>query len=184
MRIILCTAALLLLTACGSTTDNADNAPGQVASLETGSATESAKDGQPQDDRPRQRIDDTPEQSKRVSEPYRKCMGENGIPIGRDKNGPHLSSEEYEVIQPKAWEACKDKFPLPAWELDAKNPESMDFIHRVVECLRNNGAKVEERPAEPGEDQNGFEYVGDNSHIGTGEGMELSKKCMKESLQK
>ena len=179
MRLILCLTTLLALTACG----NAESAPQQVASLQTND--QKAAGTAPADDkRPRERIDDTPEQAAKVSEPYRKCMEENGIPMGKRKDGPHLSSEEYAVLQPKAWEKCKDKFPLPAWELDKNNPESMDYIHRVVECLRRNGAKVEERPAKPGEDQNGFEYVGDNSHIGTGQGMELSSRCMKESLHK
>lgn len=178
MRVILCLTALLALTACGS-----ENTPQQVASLQTGQATNSG--GQPpKEDRPRERIDDTPEQAAARSEPYRKCMAENGIPVGRGKEGPFLSDEEYDRVWPKAWEKCQDKFPLPAWEFDKNNPESLDYIHRVVECLRRAGAKVEERPAGPGESQNSFEYVGDNSHIGTEGGMALTDRCQKESLRK
>ncbi|GLZ30454.1 hypothetical protein Lesp02_26430 [Lentzea sp. NBRC 105346] len=173
-------AALLALTACGSTENPAQQ---QVASLQSSDSAPTST-APPDDKRPRERIDDTPEQAKKVSEPYQKCMGENGIPIGRGKEGPFLSDEEYKQVWPKAWEKCKDKFPLPAWELDKNNPESMDFIHRVVECLRKAGANVEERPAKPGEDQNGYEFVGDNSHIGTGEGMAMGSRCMKESLHK
>lgn len=179
MRVILCMAALVALTACSS----AEKAPQQVASLQTNQTSNTAAET-PKGEQPRERIDDTPEQAAKRSEPYRKCMGENGIPIGRGKEGPHLSSEEYKVVQPKAWEKCKHLFPLRAWEFDKNNPESMDFVHRVVECLRGKGAKVEERPAGPGEDTNGYEYVGDNSHISTGQGMEMSKRCEQESLRK
>lgn len=178
MRVILCMAALLTLTACGTAEQTT-----QVASLQT-SGSSPTSSAAPQDERPRERIDATPEEKKRISEPYAKCMTENGIPVGGPRKEGHLSSEEYKRVWPKAWEKCEKFFPLPAWEFDKNNPESMDYIHRVVECLRKAGASVEERPAGPGEQQNSFEYTGDNLGLSTVDGMALTERCQKESLRK
>ncbi|GLZ30455.1 hypothetical protein Lesp02_26440 [Lentzea sp. NBRC 105346] len=179
MRVTLCLAALLALAACGT----AEEAPRQqVASLHTGDqpATSAAP---VEDERPRERIDDTPEQKRKNLDPYLRCMTDNGIPEGGTKSRPDLSSAQYREAWPKAQAKCKDKFPLPAWELDRNNPESMDFIHRVVECMRKAGVTVEEQPARPGEEQNGYS-IRDNAEVSVAKGMEISSQCKKESVRK
>src|SRR5687767_8409411 len=135
MRLILCMAAALTLTACGA----AEQAPPQVASLQTaGSGATSAVP--PSSEQPRERIDDTPEQARARAKPYGDCLKANGMPFGKQEAAA-MSAEEYKRIQPIAWEKCKHLFPLRAWEFDKNNPESMDFIHRVVQCMRAAGAK-------------------------------------------
>lgn len=178
MRLILCMSAVLALTACGT----AEQPTPQVASLQTaGSGATSA--APPSSEQPRERIDDTPEQAAARSKPYRDCMKSNGVPFGKAEAAA-MSDEEYERVQPAAWAKCKHLFPLRAWEFDKTNPESMDFIHRVVQCMRAAGAKVEEKPAGPGVDFNGYGFVGENPQFAEGKGMELSSRCEKESLRR
>ncbi|TWP45223.1 hypothetical protein FKR81_39815 [Lentzea tibetensis] len=169
-------AAVFVLTACGT----AENSTPQVASLQTSGTTAT---GAAQPEQQRARIDDTPEQARARSKPYGDCMSANGMPDTKEEAAA-MPAEEYKRLQPIAFAKCEHLYLLPPWEYDKSNPESLDFIHRVVECLRAAGAKAEERPAGPGEQQNSWAYVGDNSHIGTLEGMELTQRCEKESLRK
>lgn len=98
-----------------------------------------------------------------------RCLDEHGI-TKRDMDR-----------DPSAKAVCLPKEPLPPWEYDAANPESSDFVHRMVQCLRQKGVKeVDEVPAGGGESGNtvSFGKSGDSDSIS--KGLALTPVCEKE----
>src|SRR6185295_1598082 len=102
----------------------------QVASLTTPGSS-AAPTSASQEQRPRERLDMTPEDYEALSAPYEQCL----VGYGVDKKGrapggsgkPEPSKEEID----KALKACESKLPLPPWEKDVNNPEAVDFANRV-----------------------------------------------------
>src|SRR6185436_6417498 len=117
-------AALLVLTACSA---QALKAP-EVASLSTPAGT-AAPTSAAKEERPRERLDMTPEDYEALVVPWKQCMADLGLdPKGRAQPGsgrPEPSKDEVD----RALKACESKDPLPPWERDATNPDAVDFAN-------------------------------------------------------
>ncbi|PRY39892.1 hypothetical protein [Umezawaea tangerina] len=154
-------AALLALTACSAQAPKAS----EVASLSTpanasasagASASAAAKE-----ERPRERLDMTPEDFEALQAPWRQCMAEHGMDQkGRAEPGrPEPAKEDVD----KALVECESKDPLPPWEKDSTNPEAVDFANRVVQCLREKGVRYVEVVNEPGATMVSYAFGGPNN---------------------
>jgi len=167
-------ALLLLLAACGSPAK-----PPEVASITPPGSSAAAPTSAAREQRPRERIDGTPEDYEALLGPYNQCMAGFGLdPKGaRAAEGsgrPQPTREE----QDKALKACEPKMPLPPWEKDANNPEALDFANRVVQCLRNKGVRYVEVSNEPGGDTVAYAFGGPNNDAASITlGLEHVKEC-------
>lgn len=139
---VLVVAATLALSGCGSAEPAA--AP-EVATLTSPSAAVSAS---PAAQRPRERLDTTPEEFEAMLGPYNKCMTEHGAPSKADMakaGAPRPASEKEMAKYDEANRVCEPQyFPLPPWEKDPANPDAKDFARDVVKCLKGKGVKYVE----------------------------------------
>ncbi|BCY10684.1 hypothetical protein L3i22_057720 [Actinoplanes sp. L3-i22] len=134
---------MLALSACGSPAK--ETAAPEVATLASPSAAVSAS-AAPQ--RPRERLDTTPEEFEAMLAPYNNCMAEHGALSKSDlakgavaKPGSDKDTAKFD----EANRICEPQyFPLPPWEKDPANPESKDFARDVVKCLKSKGVKYVE----------------------------------------
>ncbi|PRY21033.1 hypothetical protein [Pseudosporangium ferrugineum] len=146
--LVLAAVAVVALPACGSSKDEAA-APGggaKVATLQSTAPTPDASASKkPQ--RPRERLDTTPEEYEALLKPYKQCMGENGVPQKASGRGgpvgaPRPATAAENAKFDKANRICEPLYmPLPPWEKDPANPESRDFAVKVVKCLKGKGVK-------------------------------------------
>lgn len=174
---------LAVLAGCSTTPEPED----RVASLETtGSNPPAVSATDPAAGRPRERLDMTQEEHLAMFETYDRCLAENGYDSGKAKeaaaNGPVDGPVPDESQLAAAEAACLGKKPLPPWEYDTANPESSDFVHKVVQCLRDKGVRyVEESPLNPGDDRRGIALGGeDNDPESISKGLDLIPTCEKE----
>ncbi|MEV7045050.1 hypothetical protein [Amycolatopsis sp. NPDC051061] len=170
-RFMLAASAVALLAGCSS-----PPAPDRVATLPTaGSATTSAVPADPDNGRPRERIDMTNAEAVALSDIYETCMAQNGFEKAKISTLP-----DPDQAAAKARAACVSKDPLPPWELDASNPHAADFVHAVVQCLRAKGVKyVNEEPPQDGRML--FSFGGpENDSASITKGMELTPACEKD----
>jgi hypothetical protein len=123
--------------------------------------------------RPRERLDMTPDESQQLFETYNACLADHGF-----QKGPKVDESRL----PAAENACLSKKPLPPWEYDTTNPEAVDFVHKLVLCLRAKGVRyVDEIPVTPGDDRVTFSMGGrDNDSASISKGMNLTPVCEKE----
>ncbi|HWS37286.1 MAG TPA: hypothetical protein VN408_31725 [Actinoplanes sp.] len=141
--LVLATIAMGALSACGSpTADERTASTPKVATLQSAApaaATSAASQ------RPRERLDTTPEEFELMLAPYNKCMKELGIE-GKEQPGGGLSlrpaTASEQAALDKANKVCEPQyFPLPPWEKDPANPEARDFAVAVVKCLKAEGVE-------------------------------------------
>ena len=174
-RCLVAASALVLLAGCSSQAAP----PAQVATLSTsggpsGSAT-STSPADPDNGRPRERIDMTNAEANALYEIYGTCMAQNGF----DKAKARTYADPGQA-EAKARAACASKNPLPPWELDASNPHAADFVHAVVQCLRAKGVQyVDEEPPQDGRMLYGFGGP-QNDPTSISKGMELAPTCEKD----
>jgi hypothetical protein len=156
--LVLAAVAVVALSGCGSAGDgkagdgkagDGTKAEGKVATLE--SAAPEATKASPKAQRPRERLDTTPEEFEAMLGPYNKCMREHGgAPKGDPGgNGSGPVAKPATKAQMDKYEAanrvCEPQYyPLPPWEKDPANPESRDFARLVVKCLKAKGVKYVE----------------------------------------
>lgn len=145
--LIIAAVALTGLTACGSEGEKTEAAdkPG-VATLQSAAAAPAASASK-KSERPRERLDMTPEEYEALLEPYNKCMREQGFdPLdARKKAEVAAVGSEAEKKAEQANQICEPQFlPLPPWEKDPANPEARDFALDVVKCLKREGVKFVE----------------------------------------
>lgn len=164
-------ALVLFLAACSK-----PEAAPQVASISTPPSTAATSAAQEQ--RPRERLDMTPEDLEALNAPYDRCMASHGLDRkGRAAEGsgrPQPTEEELD----KALQACESKTPLPAWEKDSSNPEAVDFANRVVQCLRSKGVRYVEVLNEPGSEIVSYALGGPNNDAASiSLGLEHAKEC-------
>lgn len=166
-------ALLLLLAACSKPADQP-----QVASISTPSSNAAASSSAAQEQRPRERLDMTPEDLDALYNAYDRCMGQFGL----DKKGQVSAGRT--GVQPvkdevdKAMKACESKDPLPPWEKDVNNPDALDFAARVVQCLRNKGVRYVEVSNEPGAEAVAYAFGGPNNDAASITlGLEHAKEC-------
>ncbi|KOV86805.1 hypothetical protein ADL03_08300 [Nocardia sp. NRRL S-836] len=162
---------LLAVAAC-----SAPDTPPQVASLSTPSST-AASPAAPTEQRPRERLDMTPEDHEALNVPFAQCMGQHGLDYkGRPLEGSGRQPGKEEVD--KALKDCESKIPLPPWEKDASNPEAVDFANRVVQCLREKGVRYVEVVNEPGATAISYAFGGPNNDAASiSLGLEHAQEC-------
>jgi hypothetical protein len=165
-------ALLLLLAACSK-----PDAQPQVASITTPSSA-AAPTSAAQEQRPRERLDMTPEDFEALYAAYDRCMAQFGL----DKKGQIANGQA--GVQPvkedvdKALKACESKDPLPPWEKDVNNPDAVDFAARVVQCLRDKGVRYVEVHNEPGAEAVSYAFGGPNNDAASITlGLEHAKEC-------
>ncbi|SMC82740.1 hypothetical protein [Lentzea albidocapillata] len=163
---------LLLLAACSK-----PEAQPQVASISTPPSS-AAPTSASQEQRPRERLDMTPEDLEALNVPHDQCMAGLGLDRkGRAAEGsgrPQPTKEELD----KALQACESKDPLPPWEKDSTNPEAVDFANRVVQCLRGKGVRYVEVHNEPGSEMISYALGGPNNDAASiSLGLEHAKAC-------
>ena len=183
-------AVLVVLAGCSTPPEPKDH----VATLETTGSNPpavSVSSTSPTASRPRERLDLTPEEASELSEPYNQCLGEHGMPSkgtgGGDRGAtPMEGKAPSEADEAAAEAACLGTKPLPPWEYDTANPESSDFVHAVVQCLRNKGVRyVEEAPLESGEDRRAIALGGENNDQDSiTKGLDLIPTCEKEQTNR
>ncbi|MFD9697762.1 hypothetical protein [Lentzea sp. NPDC059081] len=164
-------ALLFLLAACSQPV-----AQPEVASISTPSSA--APTSAAQEQRPRERLDMTPEDLEALNAPYDRCMAGFGMDKkGRASEGSTKPVPVKEEVD-KALETCGKLIPLPPWEKDASNPEALDFANRVVQCLRGKGVRYVEVQNEPGAEVVSFALGGPNNDPESiSLGLEHAKAC-------
>jgi hypothetical protein len=181
-------ALLAVLAGCSTPPAQEDH----VATLETtgSSPTVTVSSATPPASRPRERLDMTSEESEELFQPYNQCLTDHGVGKGVPQGDGTGQAAPVDVPSAEdeaaADAACIGKKPLPPWEYDVANPESADFVHAVVQCLRDKGVKfVDEEPATPGEDRRVISFGGpDNDSESISKGLNFVGACEKESAQK
>lgn len=174
------TAVLIGGTGCSAAGDDRPEAgattqQAEVATLHTGPPTPTAS-ATPQAERPRERLDDTEEDTKARYKPYEKCMLEHGVDVHRERAGTTKSGKVGEASR-----ACDALMPLPPWELDPANPEAKDFARDVVKCLKEKGVRY----VEVGSDGTGWAFGGkDNDSDSISKGLKYSPACEREVAAK
>jgi hypothetical protein len=167
-------ALLLMLAACSSP----PAAQPGVASISTPGSSSATPTSTAQEQRPRLRLDMTPEDTDALYAAYNRCLGQFGMDkesqVAARKAGTPPTKED----EDKALKACESKDPLPPWEKDANNPEAVDFANRVVQCLRGKGVRYVEVYNEPGAEQVSFSLGGPNNDAASITlGLEHAKEC-------
>jgi hypothetical protein len=178
---------VVVLAGCSTPSEPDD----RVATLETtGSTPPSVSSTSPAAARPRERLDMTPDELEEMDKAYVRCLAENGYDTGRAKEEaartPGDPSPADQAAYAAAEAACVGEKPLPPWEYDLLNPESSDFVHAVVQCLRDKGVRyVEESQPAQGEDRRGISLGGPtNDSESISKGLTLLSTCEKESAHK
>jgi hypothetical protein len=167
---------LTVITACSTP----DAPPPQIASVNTG-GTSPSPSAAPVEQRPRLRLDMTPEDLDAIYAAHVRCLVENGV----DKQKFETQGVPSKEVMDAAERACEPKRPLPPWENDPKNPEALDFATRVVQCLRDKGVRYVEVSNEPGADRIGYSYGGPNNDSDSiTKGLEYTPACEKEASGK
>ena len=137
--------AVTALAACGSAEKPRAEEP-KVATLASTAAAAPSASAKAQ--RPRERLDTTPEEFEAMLGPYNKCMGEHGgfVKGQSGKPGQLRPATKQEIDKSDAANRiCEPQFfPLPPWEKDPANPEAKDFARAVVKCLKAKGVKYVE----------------------------------------
>jgi hypothetical protein len=173
MKRIVVVCAVLVLASCSARPESGGQ---EVASLST--PVSSPASASPEAQRPRERLDMTPEDRDALIAPYLRCLTDHGIDKRVDPPPPK------EVVD-RANQECEPKKPLPAWELDATNPEATDFAHRVVQCLRQKGVRYVEVYREPDSEMVGLSYGGpNNDQESITLGLQHTKECQIEVSKK
>jgi hypothetical protein len=181
LRGVALAAAVVVLGGCSTPPEQEPN----VATLETTGSSPTATSEAPTPSRPRERLDMTPEELDALYRAHSTCLAENGYDTGKGEGGggsPVEGRVPDESKRPAAEAACLHLDPLPPWEYDVANPESADFVHTLVRCLRDKGVRyVEESSLEAGADRRGVSLGGpDNDSESISKGLELIPTCEKE----
>ncbi|MEU4239291.1 hypothetical protein [Actinoplanes sp. NPDC026619] len=156
----------------------------EVATLASPSATASAA---PQPERPRERLDGTPEEYEAMLGPYNKCLKEHGaLPKSEWYQGDQVP-ERSKLIELADKATAADRIcgplysPLPPWEKDPANPQSRDFARDVVKCLKGKGIKY----VEVGANGVDVELGGRNNDVKSiRDGLDLIPDCERQAAAK
>ena len=157
-------ACALALAACSSSAAKQPQAqvPSLPASVATsGSVSANANASAPAGTtssataaRPRITLDMTNTQIDALYTQYSQCMATNGF--SKQKN------PRDQVAMMKAQNACVSQDPLPPWQIDASNPKAAEFVHAVVQCLRDKGVQYVSADSPQG-GQYAFSFGGPNN---------------------
>jgi len=179
--------ALTALSACGSSGGAETDVGARVASLATPEARPSAGAAAKKVDkeRPRERLDTTPEEFEAMLVPFNKCLKKSGFTdqaqgkqvADRSRDTAKAASKKEET-ENAAYRACEEQYyPLPPWEQDPANPEAREFARAVVKCLKAKGVKY----VEVSDDGISPAFGGDrNDSRSISMGMDLAPECERE----
>lgn len=168
--------ALLTVSACSSPSPSKP----EVATLTSPVAGASAGSS-PKPERPRERLDGTPEEFEALLGPYNTCLKEHGALPKSEwyPNGKMPDKKTIVKLAEKATEADRVcgplYFPLPPWEKDPANPEAKDFSRYVIKCLKSKG--VEE--AGPGDNGVDVELGDDTGNVR--KALDLMPECERQA---
>jgi hypothetical protein len=143
-RLLALVAVLAAGSACSS--DPAGTEAPRVATLSSAGSTPVAS-ASASPERPRLRLDTTPEEEEAMQARYRRCLDDNGAPKKSDRRPTKAELDKAEA----AGRTCEPYLPLPPWEKDPANPEAKDFIRDVVKCLKGKGIRYVEASELDGE---------------------------------
>lgn len=174
---LLVALALLVPVQACSSTKSSTGGEQQVATLASAGATPAAS-ASAAANRPRERLDTTPEEFDAMLEPYNKCVREHGAKPKQDWRGDHRPTKSEIDKLEAADRICEPLyFPLPPWEKDPSNPEAKDFARDVVSCLKGKGVKY----VEVGDNGTDIALGGEqNDHKSITKGMDLMPSCEQE----
>ena len=120
----------------------------------------------------------------RLYQPYMDCLKDNGIDPTKRGQEPGVLGSGATTDPAKAKNAgkvCEPKLPLPAWEIDANNPDALDFGRKVVQCLKNKGVKYVELSTSSDGGIVGPSLGGKNNDPESiRKGMDLTPECQRE----
>jgi hypothetical protein len=163
-----------------------DDAGGKVPSLKTPTPGKASgtRAIDPDAGRPRERIDMTEADRTRLYQPYLDCLKDNGIDPSKrgQESGVLGSGATTDPAKAKnAGKVCEPKLPLPAWEIDANNPDALDFGRKVVQCLKDKGVKYVELSTGSDTGVVGPSLGGKNNDPESiRKGMDLTPECQRE----
>ena len=173
-------ALLLSLAACGSHPEGP-----QVAAIPGASPSASAAPAGSGNDVDRQLpLGATKEEINRAYDAYYACWTQHGVPSTKAPDGtdggPLLSYKMNTKKYQPAVDACADKEPLDAPELDPhQNPNFADDLRKELQCDRSHGLSVEIRQA--GTDDAGIwvapETKANLAKANSDAGMEIQRQC-------
>lgn len=93
----------------------------------------------------RTRLDMSDEESLAAWAPRDRCVADHNPMEPPSASGEGGGGSTAVMGDPaKAAEAeaiCLPLAPLPPWEIDAKNPDALQFVQQVVDCLRERGVR-------------------------------------------
>lgn len=139
-------AGVALIAGCSSSQPKAP----EVASIASSTASGSTAAAPPPGDaveagRPRHRVDESAEDSKKLIEPWDECMKNHGA--DPDQEPPSIAgAEQWAAAHQDARTACISKLPLLPWGEDSANPAYKDNLHKWVLCMTGQGMSVVESP--------------------------------------
>jgi len=172
---------LLMLAAAAAACSSPPDKPAQVASLTTPGSVSSSSAAPADSQRPRLRLDMTPEDKDVLYQVVNRCMVEHGV----DKSRFQTEGFPPDEVVKAASKACESKDPLPPWEMDRTNPEAADFARRVVQCLRDKGVKKAEVANDPNSAVISPALGGpENDSESISKGLEFMGECEKEASRK
>ncbi|MEU8181324.1 hypothetical protein AB0B86_11215 [Micromonospora sp. NPDC049047] len=172
---------LLSLAACGG--DEAGSGP-QVAAVPGATTSASAGPAGSNSGADRQLpLGATKQEVDRLYGAYYACWTQHGVPSAPAANGnggPLLSYKKDTKKYQPAVDACADKEPLAAPELDPhQNPNFADDLREQLQCVRNHGLSMEIR--QPGTDNAGIwvapETKANLEKANSDAGMEIQRQC-------
>ncbi|MCA2219479.1 hypothetical protein [Jidongwangia harbinensis] len=173
--------ALTALSGCSDDSGGGKQAAGKEAQVATLSSPTAKASAAPKPQRPRERLDTTPEDFEAMLGPYNKCLEEHGGIVrgkGPANGAPRPATKKETAKHDKANRICEPlHYPLPPWEKDPANPEARDFGRAVVKCLKEKGVKY----VEVAEDGMSPALGGDqNDPRSISMGLELAPECERE----
>ncbi|GID26301.1 hypothetical protein [Paractinoplanes brasiliensis] len=183
--LVVAAVAVTMVTACGGNEAKDEGGDAKVATL-TSTAPGKATPSKTAAQRPRERLDTTPEEFEAMLGPYHKCLKERGYAPDELKRKlaedakPAVDAASKEMDE--AYRICEAQFyPLPPWEKDPANPEARDFAVAVVKCLKNKGVKY----VEVAEDGLSYALGGEkNDKRSISMGLDLAPECEREVAAK
>jgi hypothetical protein len=99
----------------------------------------------PGSQRPRERLDTTPEEYERMLKPMDQCTRDHGAKPKADWKPNQIPSRAEIAKLEAAIKVCEPLYmPLPPWEKDPANPDAKDFARETVQCLKDKGIKFVE----------------------------------------
>ncbi|MEV7629790.1 hypothetical protein [Actinoplanes sp. NPDC089786] len=175
LHVVVAMAAAMIVGSACSKAEPVKEAP-KVATLASSGSSPAASTAAPE--RPRERLDTTPEEFEVMMQPYLACVREHGAKPKQDAKpgNPWTGADMTKLVA--ADKICGPLYnPLPPWEKDPSNPEAKDFARDVVKCLKEKGIQY----AEVGDDGIYVSLGGDeNDRESITNGMDVQPKCERE----